>query len=238
LVGVATGKAPVAFAVGGKVVNVMVDVIDAGPAVEGDVVVEPAAVSLVAGQSQQLRVYVVTKAGERIDRTSSALFSSADNESVTIRGDHAVAMKVGSSEIKADVPGPTGKQTGSAFVTVKEGEITELQIEPGEWTMFVGDTQRFTIKGKADNGSFEILLPHPDMKFSTLGDNPKAINIVGANEIRGMEAGKALLAAKWKDKIERQAGITVNNAEWTDLQIEPRRRQSILARRSSMKSPR
>ncbi len=88
LVGVSPGVSAVTFAWGDKLATASVRVLPAG-VVDGRIVVEPASGVLSPGQALDLRVYVLTGDGRRIDRTASCVLSSSSPQTVSIAGNLA-----------------------------------------------------------------------------------------------------------------------------------------------------
>jgi len=133
LVGVSPGASAVAFTSGDKLANLMVEVVPSGGPIDGEVVVEPSSGNLAPGQALDLRVYVVTADGYRIDRTNSAVLSSSDPGTVMIQGNLACALASGTAEISATLPGT--QNTGMAHVSVNNETITDLVVEPPQLAM-------------------------------------------------------------------------------------------------------
>ena len=105
LVGVSPGVSAVTFAWGDKLATTSVRVLPAG-AVDGRIVVEPASGVLSPGQALDLRVYVLTGDGRRIDRTASCVLSSSAPQTVSIVGNLAAPERRGGGEITAHCPSP------------------------------------------------------------------------------------------------------------------------------------
>lgn len=149
LVGVSPGAAAVTFAWGDKLATTSVRVLPVG-AVHGRIVVEPASGVLSPGQALDLRVYVLTGDGRRIDRTASCLLSSSAPQTVSIAGNLACAQTTGEAEITAQLP--ESATPGKAHVTVNSGPITEISVEPARLAMSVGDLAQLRVVGRSALG--------------------------------------------------------------------------------------
>ncbi|MBN2477029.1 MAG: hypothetical protein JXB62_20650 [Pirellulales bacterium] len=218
LVGVSPGTSAVAFAFGDKLVNLMVEVLPSGGPIDGQVMVEPAAGNLARGQSLEMRVYVITPAGHRIDRTDSAVFSSSDSGTVVIQGNRVCAMSPGTATIVATLPG--AQQTGSAYVTVNSEEISQLIVQPPQLAMSTGDVARIRILGQAPTGTHEMFV-QPELSVTAGGQNPQAIQIIGAHDVGASMPGTASVAVNWQNRLSQQVPVTVTEDVLTNLRIEP-----------------
>lgn len=219
LVGVSPGASAVAFTLGDKLSNVMVEVLPA-LALSDDVelVVEPSGGNLAPGQALDLRAFVVSPAGDRIDRTDSAVFASSDPSKVTFRANRACALAPGTSAITARIPGT--EKVGTAYVTVNDEQISELIVEPPQLAMSTGDMARLRILGRAPGGTYPMF-PQPDLKLTPGGPSPDAIQIVGASDVDAVKAGQAEVAINWQNRLNQQVPVAVTDDPLTDLHIEP-----------------
>ncbi len=219
LVGRAPGTTAVAFTLGDKLMNLLVEVVPAGDVIDGAVIIEPSGGTLAPGQALPMRVMVVNPdTGERLDRTDSAVLKSDNPAAVAIRGNRACALGPGQTGITASVYGTD--QTGSAFVTVNNEPITELIVEPPQAAMSVGDVTRLRILGRASSGTHELFV-QPDLTVTAGGANPAAIRIDAGSDVYGVAPGQANVAVAWKQQLNRDVPITVRNDVLTDLQITP-----------------
>jgi len=219
LVGRSPGTSAVAFTLGDKLTNVMVEVVSpAGGVIDGMVQVEPSSSNLAAGQALPLRVFVVDpQTGARIDRADSAVLASSNPAAVAIRGNLVCALQPGAAEITATVQG--AQQTGKAHVAVNNEAITDLIVEPPYVRMSPGDLQRLRILGRAASGTYE-LFPQPDLTVTAAGQNPAAIRISGSNEIDAVSPGSAIAAVNFR-QLHRDVSVEVGDDALTDLRIEP-----------------
>jgi len=229
LLGVAPGASAVAFTYGDKLANVMVEVLPAVPRIDGEVIVEPSRAMLAPGQAVDLRVLVVAamptrlvgmppEAPERIDRTASAALNSSDSKTLMILGSRACALRAGTSEITATLPGT--QSVGRAYLVVGNDEIGQLIVEPPQAAISTGDVLRLRILGTAPNGTYEMF-PQPDLTLTPAGPNREAIQILGPSDVRGVQAGQAAVVVNWRNRLSRQVPIQVTDDLLTDLRIEP-----------------
>jgi len=216
LIGVRPGPTPVAISHGDNLVNLMVEVEGIG-AVDGQVIIDPGAVNLVPGQMFDPRVYVITPEGERIDRTASAVLTSADPNAVTVQGTQLVAVAPGISQITAKVPG--AQQPGMANVTVVDEQITELIIEPPTAMIYAGEQMPFTVMGRSAAG-LRQMAPSPELQISKAGANPEAIELAGGHNVHGVQPGEALIVATYQGATA-QSTVTVSSADLSGLVLEP-----------------
>jgi len=172
LVGVSPGVSPVTFTRGDKQTAVTVEV--SGERLpEGEVVVEPGAATLAPGQAMELRVFLVTRDGTRIDRTGAATVDSRAPDTVQMWDNWACALAPGTAEIRATLP--EAPRPGRAEVIVVNERIIgpvrrpdrpvppkpyrirpsdRLSIEPDGASVQVGETTpRFVVKLKPAGGS-------------------------------------------------------------------------------------
>ncbi len=218
LLGRAPGASAVAFTFGGQLVNAMVEVLPSAGAIDGEVFLEPAAANLAVGQALDLRAYVITPDGRRIDRTDAAVFSSSAPGTVTILGNRPCAMAPGTAEIAVTLPG--ADKTATAYLSVSDEPITGLIVEPGQINMSTGDRRLLRILGRTATGLYE-LFPQPDLQLSVGGPNPETIEIVGSSEIDGLRPGHAQVVARWQDRLQAAVPVNVSDDLLVDLQLDP-----------------
>lgn len=220
LLGVAPGASAVAFTFGDKLANVMVEVVPAAGPIDGQVIIEPSRGTLAPGQALDLRVLVVSPTGERIDRSGSAVLSSSDPNTLMIRGTRACAVRPGTSEITAALPGT--ESVGRAYLAVNDEPISELIVEPPQAAMSTGDLLHLRIMGRASTGTYEMF-PQADLTLTAGGPNPESIQIVGFSDVSALRAGQASVAVNWPGLPSRQVALSVTDDRLGDLRIEPAR---------------
>ena len=222
LVGVSPGVSAVTFAWGDKLAMTTVQVLPGG-ALTGDLVVEPATAVLSQGQALDMRVFLVTGDGLRIDRTDSAVLASSSPACVTIRGTRACAVGPGTAEITATLPevADPGK-SGKASIAVDDRPITALVVEPAQLALSVGDLARLRILGTSASGT-HALFSQPDLQVAAEGQNPEAIRIVGSEDVDAVAPGSADVAVRWQNRLSAQVPVTVTRDALTGLAIDPDR---------------
>jgi hypothetical protein len=227
LVGVSPGVSAVTFGWGDKLATTTVQVLPGAPltaaASKGTVVVEPAAAMLSRGQALDMRVFLITSDGLRIDRTDSAVLTSSSPASLTIRGTRACAVGPGTAEITATLPEVADPgQSGKASIAVDDQPIAVLAVEPSQLAMSVGDLARLRILGTSATGTHP-LFPQPDLQVTAEGQNSQAIRIVGAENVDAVAPGSADVAVRWQDRLTRRVPVTVTRDPLTGLTIDPAR---------------
>jgi hypothetical protein len=219
LTGLRTGRVPVAFTLGDKVRTVDVEVqgfVDAaGGSAGGSVVIEPGSITLAPGQCDRIRVFIVTAEGDRVDRTSTAVFKVIDPGVAKMMGDRVCATAPGTTSVMALVG---GLKAAKASLTVNNEQISGVQVDPKQIDMNVGDSTHINIFGDAPCGLKE-LYPQPDLNVST--GKQGVINVVGTDEVHGMAIGDDTINVTYKGKSPQQIAVRVANNPFTDLRIEP-----------------
>jgi hypothetical protein len=216
LFAVRPGIATVMFSRGGRSAAINVEVV-AGKMPEGAIVVEPAAATLSAGQAQDLRVFIVTKDGVRVDRTDVAKLTSSDTQKVDVAGGQVRAVAPGSAEITATLPDSSAP--GKAHVTVDNEPITELAGDPAQLNLQLGEHRPLRILGRSASGTHEM---YPEaLKVAAAGEKPDAIKLNSPRDVEAVAKGKAEINVSWQDKVSQKVPVTVADDEWTDLKLDP-----------------
>ena len=219
LTGRAPGRTDVVFTLGGSRVTMIVHV-HAAPALSGatTVVVEPGTDTLAVGEDRQLRVYLVGKLGEKLDRTESALLSVASGDALTLTGATVTGLKAGAGEIQARLPGVA--EPGRATFQVREEEISELTVSPNPMTLAVGARRRLQITGRGPARRID-LGAHPDLKVEVVGA-PGTIEVVDGDEVVGLAPGGAAVRLSWRGRAEARVVVQVTGEALAGLRIEPK----------------
>jgi hypothetical protein len=218
LVAVAPGVAVLAVACGDKIAHATVEVSPASRTIRGEVVVEPAAATLVPGQAIALRVYVIDSQGTRYDRTASALLRSSDSDRVKILGSHALAITPGAAHIQAAVPGCD--KTGKAFLNVANEQLIDVFVEPSSLVMSVGERADLRILGRSAGGTYP-LFAQPGLITSVGGPNPAAVRLSGTSQVEAVAPGQAEVAVTWRGQPVGKVPVVVAADRLTDLAITP-----------------
>jgi hypothetical protein len=216
LTGRRVGHVPVAFALGDKVRRVLVDVVGGVAAVEGEVAIEPASPRLAPGQSEHLRVFIIAPDGERIDRTTTAVFKTSDDKVAAMQGDRLCALSPGKANILAVVG---GMKPGRAAAEVVGEPITKLDLDPKQIDLSVGDTARMSVFGESASCGTKELFPQPELKIAPVRQG--VIQVVGNDEVHALAVGQDAIQVSFRDLPQQQIQVTVANNPFTDLQIEP-----------------
>ena len=216
LIGVAPGTAGVTFAWGDKLATTMVRVLSAG-VVDGRIVVEPSSGVLSPGQALELRVYVVTSDGRRIDRTASAVLTSSNPSAVSIQGNLACARGPGASEVIAQLP--ESAAPGRSYVTVNNTVVNELIIDPSRLDLSVGEIGRIRVLGRSDSG-LHLLFASPELQLAATGPTPQVVQVMGS-DVQGLAPGTAEVAVNYQNRISAVVPVTVSDDPWTGLVLDP-----------------
>ncbi|MDO4573674.1 MAG: hypothetical protein Q4D98_00505 [Planctomycetia bacterium] len=226
LVGKAPGATDVIFTMADKkaVMRVIVGGVDAQTLTmlkeDGEIIVEPAAASISAGQAIELRVYAVSKDRTvRLERTASAVFRSSDPSVCEVRGLQLCGLKPGGPvEITVMIPEITGKgRSGKASLTVDNHPITELVVEPGAIRMSTGDKSNLFIQGRSASGLLP-LFAQSRLKVAT--DGPAA-RMNGIQSVEAAAAGDCNVNIDWDGKLQRSVAVKVDDNPYTSLAIDP-----------------
>jgi hypothetical protein len=217
----APGVSTVTFSAGDKLATATVEVSSAIP-LSGTVSVEPASGALAPGQALDLRVYVTSDQGDRMDVTDMAQWSSSAADFVQMRGNRACALAPGNAEVTVKLP--SSELSGKAQVTVNNEEITEILADPASLNIAVGELAPLRILGRAASGTYEMFPNQPRLKVATGGANPQAIDVPASDLalcVDGKTPGSAEVAVNWDDRLKQQVPVTVGDNAVTDLRIEP-----------------
>ncbi|MBO5437242.1 MAG: hypothetical protein J6A23_06235, partial [Thermoguttaceae bacterium] len=224
LVGKTPGATDVIFTMGDKkaVMRAVVGGVDAETVQKlresGKVLVEPAVVTLSAGQMIAPSVYAVTDDGIRLERTNGAIFRSTDPEIVEVRGLWLCAKKPGTVAISAQIPDVPGRASEAASVTVDANPISELVVEPGMIQMSTGDKSNLFIQGRSASG-LRRMFEQPALKVTS--DGPAAA-MNGITLVEARSAGKANINVDWNGgQLKKQIPVQVDDNPYSDLVIDP-----------------
>ncbi|MDO4629629.1 MAG: Ig-like domain-containing protein, partial [Planctomycetia bacterium] len=223
LVGKTPGATDVIFTMGDKkaVMRAVVGGVDAETVqklrTSGKVIMEPAVITLSAGQMINPSVYAVTDDGVRLERTNSAVFKSSNSDVIEVRGLWLCAKKSGTAVITAQIPDVPSANKDAAEVTVDANPITELVVEPGLVKMSVGDKSNLFIQGRSASG-LRRLFDQPTLKVAT--DGPAAA-MNGINLVEARSAGQANINIDWNGQLKKQVPVQVDDNPYADLTIDP-----------------
>jgi len=219
LTGMSPGTADLAITLGGRRFTLPVHVQPAGEIVAGgSIAVEPAGGDLAVGEGLQVRVIHVGADGRRSDRTGSAVLSSSDPAILAVSGSRVTGMAEGQATLSARLAGLD--ESAAAAFTVRQEDFTDLAVTPPAIRLGVGERASFRVTAVGHGGRRE-LADHPDLKLGVVGDNPGAIELQGANRVRGVSPGRAAIQVSWRGLPARTIDVEVVGRELSDLRIEP-----------------
>ncbi|HWZ74942.1 MAG TPA: Ig-like domain-containing protein [Candidatus Sulfotelmatobacter sp.] len=124
-----------------------------GPPTLTSIQVTPGSPTLSMGQSVQLTATGSFSDGSTQDLTSSATWSSSQTSVVTV-GTSGLATAGGHGS--ASITASSGSISGSTLMLV-EGNLSALQLTPGNGSVTAGTTQQFTATGTFSDGTSENL---------------------------------------------------------------------------------
>lgn len=228
LEGIAPGQAQVAVSVGDNTLTLPVRVVPAAELVAGEVVVEPSTGMLAIGEELELRVFVVGAQGGRIDRTSSAVFTSADPAIVRVLGNQATGLGDGDTVIRVRVPEVSGE--GTASISVKPEPFTSIVVSPSPLSLVVGERQSLRIEGLGAGGR-RPLGRHPGLRVVASGPASSVVDVQGT-EVRGVQPGEATLRIELGE-LRTELPVAVVAGEVTGLRIEPQQIHVTVGREES-----
>ena len=187
----------------------------------GSVMIEPASDTLAEGESLDLRVWLVTDQGQRLDLTRRAILQSDAPRIVTLQGNHrAVALAPGVANLTARVPGIDSP--GQAELTVIEETFTQLTVFPSSLRLATGQETELQVTGWGFGGRRD-LSHHPDLTWSIDGDDPQAVAVAAGPRVRGASPGRAAVTVAWRELNAAPVQVQVADDPILGLRIEPDR---------------
>ena len=171
------------------------------------------------GQSLPLRAYVVTADGQRIDRTSSAAFSSSDPTKVAVIGNAACAMAPGSATLPPAWPVPIARARSP--LRCLTSRLPKWSSIRRSCSLSVGDQTQLHIQGRAASGTYDLF---PQRRFG--GDHrrgriPNRSAWWAPASCSAVSSGEAQVAATWRNSLHAVAAVTVTADSLGDLRIDP-----------------
>ncbi len=216
--GVTAGRATITLQAGGQQATLSVLVSPDDQSDQGTVVVEPESGSIAVGEYADLRVFLVSDDGQRVDRTGSATLASSAPDVLSVSRNRVTGISSGNATIQASLPGI--ESTGSASLEVVSDEFTSLQLLPSPLNLAVGQLKRIRIQAIGPRGR-RALGDHPDLKIAVSGSNPDAVELSGTAQIRGATPGEATLNVSWHGLQAEPVPVRVTEQPITGLRIEP-----------------
>jgi hypothetical protein len=219
LVGRRAGESEVQFSLGKQSASLKVEVKPSGPEDNvGTIVIEPSGGELGLGEERELSVFLVTRSGERINRTDSTLLEVLGG-AAEVSGNILRGLSAGEVTVIARLPGID--TVGRTTYTVTPVEIARLVAEPASLKMNVGERRQLTIRGSTPRGMIK-LFHHPELKVESRGQQPDAVAIDRVTgKILGKKPGNANVAVNWRG-VELEVPVTVEGLGAVgELVLEP-----------------
>ena len=216
--GITAGRATLTLKASGQTISLPILVEPDDQPNQGRVWVEPESDTISVGQYVDLRVYLVSEDGQRIDRTGSATLVASDPQVLSVQRHRVTGISAGNATIQARLPGLD--QAGTASFEVISDEFTSLQFLPSPLSVDVGQRESFRVQAVGPNGR-RTLGDHPELKISVTGSNPNAVELSGNGEIRGATPGDATLNVSWKGLQADPVTVRVLDRAVTGLRIDP-----------------
>jgi hypothetical protein len=212
------GRVPLGIAVGDKVTRIEVEVRPQSVEFEGTLSIEPASMILAPGQAERVRVFLDTKDGQHIDRTSSAVIKAIPSDVATIddKLSRVCAVKPGKAQIVAAVGNLV---SGKASLEVVDEDITEILADPADVQMPVGGDGPVSIFGRAKTPGLKELFPQEGLKV--VPNKSGVVELLGTEVVRGKAEGEDALAVSLNDKLKTQVAVKVLANAVGNLQIDP-----------------
>ena len=190
-----------------------------GKPLAGTIVIEPATGRLAVGEGRDLRVFLVSDSGTRVDRTGSATLQAANDGVLAVSGNRIVGVAAGNSEVTATLVGSA--TPGKASFGVEDERYTKITVSPPSIRLGTREVLPIHIGGNGPGGLRE-LSRHPDLTVTLGGQNPKAVEWNSdAGTLRGIAPGKATLNVKWRDLAAEPVPIEVSGDMLTKLRVRP-----------------
>ena len=219
VLGLASGEGELAITAGDQCLKL--PVIVGPPSAQGEkdqIVIEPSLATLAVGEGQDVRVISVSEDGHRTDRTGAAVIQSSDPHVLGVVGSRVTGITAGTGVLTATLPRTT--KPGQANFNVIDDPFHELRVIPPELKIALGEERTIQIVGIGSKGRHN-LSDHPDLKISTAGDRPDAVEWRGAGRVRGVAPGQAVLQVAWRGLVAKPVPVVVFGNAPKMLCIEP-----------------
>jgi trimeric autotransporter adhesin len=205
---VTAGQANVSATMAGVSATDAVTVTGAQPSVVS-ITLQPATLSLIVGQTQQLTAIANFSDGSTKDVTSAATWSSSNAVVAAIsNGGLVTSVAAGQAYISATL---TGIQ-GSTPVAVAAKIVTSIRLAPTSATLAVGVLQQLQASGAYNDGSTRDITAVASWQTSNRQTSNSAIASVGSNGVlTAVAPGLATITASL-DNGTASVAISVTNA--------------------------
>ncbi len=175
------------------------------------VLVNPAAASVLAGQTVQLAVVTEDAAGDTLSGRSIA-WSSSNTAAATVNGSGLVTgVAGGSTTITATSEG----QSGQASITVSTIAVASVTVSPVTASVQQGATVQLTATPKDGNGNPLI---GRTVTWASNGTSVATVN--GSGLVTGVGAGSATITATSEGK-SGTSSVTVTSASVASVTVSP-----------------
>ncbi|ENM5729584.1 Ig-like domain-containing protein [Vibrio mimicus] len=168
--------------------------------------VTPATASVDKGNTQQYAAYMHYSDGTKQLATNNASWVSSDLAVATIT---STGLATGVSKGQASITARYNGLTGSAQLTVREIEVSTLQVRPDGLQGFVGDKESFTLIVRYSNGAEKTL--NANNKEITWSVAPSDLGSFDKNGVfTPLRAGSGRIIAVYQGKTD-DAAVTFYN---------------------------
>ncbi|MGE3616220.1 MAG: Ig-like domain-containing protein [Gemmatimonadales bacterium] len=205
---VAAGSASVSATVEGKSGTSAVTVTSAAPA---SVVLSPAAVSLMPGQTQLIDPTVKDAAGNVLTGVTVTWSSSAPAVATVAASGTVTAVAQGSATVSATA----GSVTGAAAVTVVPVPVASVSVSPTSAAVAIAETKTFAATVKDSTGA--VLAGRP---VTWASGSPAVATVSSGGIVTGVTAGATGITASAEGKVGT-ASVTITAAAVATVVVTP-----------------
>lgn len=204
---------------------------DADTAEPSTAQINPAGGQLQIGQTLPLRVTAMSKDGNPIDRTDSAIFGSSDTGVIKVDRNQIVGVSAGEADVQVSLP---GHDPITATFSVVAGKLTNLIADPASLELSLGGSSQLAFSATdADGNPVKLSVGELDLKVG--GDNPDAIEVDSKGLVKGMKPGEALVLVTGTDGLSANVEVTVKESQIKRLRLDPARAQIAVGEKQSFR---
>lgn len=184
------------------------------------ITVTPANPVMAGGTNLQLKATGVYSDASTQDMTTLVNWAVSDSMVTVSASGVATAAQVAAPATCTITASGPGGISGSAFLTVKNAQLTAIAVSPASADIDGGTTTALTAMGTFANGSDTFLQDITSMAtWSTSND---AIATVDAGTVTGVGGGTVAITASWGNIASNEAKITVSGKSLVSLDITPK----------------
>ncbi|MEQ9497351.1 MAG: Ig-like domain-containing protein [Deltaproteobacteria bacterium] len=183
------------------------------------IAVQPGAVGLVTGETEQLTAMGTLADGTTLDITNTVTWSSTNEAAATVDAGFVTAVAAGTANIIARDPG-TSVSSGprSAEITVVDPEPTALDVMPTSVSLEIGATAQLTATLTYDNASTEDVTE----SVSWTSSDEDVATIDAAGLVTGVAPGSTTISARHEASgIRDILRVTVTPPVVTAITVAP-----------------